>query len=106
MPTVTDTLGNPLTHVALVMSPLSDSSVVVARVECRAGLFLAATSEGAARVLARRTGSGSPFVDLSTSPISLTEFDGTTQSFDFKVSAGAVSAIERDALSVRVTFAP
>jgi hypothetical protein len=106
MSTVTDTLGNPLTHVALVLAESTDSDVVVALVPCEAGRFLSATSDGATRVFCRRTGSGDAFVDLSVSPISLTPFDGEVVSFDFKVEAGAVSSIERDALQVAITFNP
>jgi hypothetical protein len=107
MQSVTDTNNNPLTVVPVVLTEGAESPVIVARVPCTAGMYLAASGDGRAEVLARQTGSGDPFVDISDAPISLTEFDGNVVSFDFKVVAKEISrGIERVALAVRVTYQP
>jgi hypothetical protein len=103
---ITDTNGEPLLYVNLRLDEGADSVVVVARVPCVAGKFLASDGDGRAQVLARRTGSGDTFADIADDPISLTEFDGQTVDFDFKVHAGTVTGLERVALPVRVTFNP
>ena len=106
MKQITDTSGNPLTHVALVQAPSAQSGVIVILVPCASGQYLAATDDANAQVLARLTGSGASFQDIGVTPISLTLFDGTVQSFDVKVQTGAVSAPTRASLPVRVTYAP
>lgn len=106
MEAFTDADGNTLSHVALVLAPAQASAVVVARVPCEAGRYLAASAGAASRVEARRTGSGDPFVDLAVAPISLTPYAGGLVSFDFRVTALSPSARVRDALEVRATFNP
>ncbi len=106
MSRITDTDGNPLTHVALVQQPETVSAVIVVRVACAAGQYLAVSAEPTARVLARRTGSGNAFVDLADEPISLTEFDGLEVTFDLKVSTSATASRTRVALPVKVTYQP
>jgi hypothetical protein len=104
---ITDTGGAPLIYINLTLEAAHDSVVIVGRVPCRAHQFLTASpSLSAASVLARRTGSGDPFVDLGSAPVDLTPYDGTTVSFDFKVRAAAVTGFERVALPVRVSFNP
>jgi hypothetical protein len=103
---ITDTAGVPLTAVNLSLAAESDSTVLVGRVACAAGLYLAGSSEGAAQVLARRTGSGDSFVDLAVSPIDLSPHAGETVSFDFKVHAGSIEGRAFVALPVRVTPNP
>lgn len=103
---ITDTTGQPLLFANLRLDAEAESSVIVARIPCRAGRYLTASGDARAGVLARRTGSEDDFVGLSTDPISLTEFDGEVIDFDFKVSAGSVTGLERVALPVRVTFNP
>lgn len=104
---ITDTSGAPLLYVNLHLSENSESVIVVARVPCAAGKFLAGPADESAQVLARRTGSGDSFVNLATSPIDLSAWAGSTISFDFKVHALAVSAgLHHVALRVRVTFNP
>lgn len=103
---ITDTSGQPLLYVNLRLDENTDSVVIVARVPCLAGKFLASAVDARAAVLARRTGSGDAFVDLADAPISLTEFDGEAVEFDFKVHAGNVTGLQRVALAVRVTFNP
>ncbi|MBA3242647.1 MAG: hypothetical protein H0T60_15585 [Acidobacteria bacterium] len=101
---ITDTNDQPLLYVNLRLGEGADSVVIIGRVPCRAGRFLATDSDTRAQVLARRTGSGNAFVDIADAPIDLTEFDGETVEFDFKVSAGEVTGLERVALPVRVTY--
>lgn len=103
---ITDTADNSLLYVNLRLDEGADSVVIVARIPCKSGLKLATNSDGRASVLARRTGSGDPFVNIATSPIDLTPYDGTNTDFDFKVHAGSVTGLERVALPVRVTFNP
>lgn len=103
---ITDTNGEPLLYVNLSLTENADSVVIAALVPCKAGKYLASNSDAGAQVLARRTGSGGSFVDIATSPIDLTPYDGETVSFDFKVHSNSVSGLERVALPVRVTFNP
>lgn len=104
---ITDTSGQPLLYVNLHLSENSESVVIVARIPCAAGLYLAATESASARVMARRTGSGDAFADLATDPISLAAWDGSSIDFDFKVEALSVSSgLVRLALPARVTARP
>ena len=107
MPNVTDTAGNPLTQISLVLPESSESAVIVIRVVGVAGMFLTADATASAQVLARRTGSGAAFADIDAAPISLTPWAGQSVDFDVKISAGAVSGgIVRVGVPVRVTFNP
>jgi hypothetical protein len=101
---ITDTSGNPLTHVALVQAPSSESGVIVIRVPCSTGQKLKADAGADARVLARLTGSGASFQDIGVTPISLTPYADSVVSFDVKIQTGAVSQPARAALPVRVTY--
>lgn len=103
---VTDTAGAPVSLISLSLAASSSSAVVELLVPCVAGMYLAASSEAGARVLARRTGSGEAFADLSTSPVLLTPWAGQSVAFDFQVAAGAVEGRAFMALPVRVTFNP
>jgi hypothetical protein len=104
---ILDTAGQPLLFINLHMAENSDSVVIVASIPCAAQKFLAGPADGSARVMARRSGSGDPFVDLSISPIDLTPFAGTSVLFDFKVHSLAVATgMVCLALPVRVTFRP
>lgn len=103
---ITDTSGQPLLYVNLRLDEGADSVVIVARIPCRAGKFIATDNDARASVLARRTGSGDAFVNVADDPIDLTPYDGTNTDFDFKVRAGSVTGLERVALPVRVTFNP
>ena len=103
---ITDTTGQPLLYVNLRLEENTDSLVVVARVPCSAGRYLASEASDSAQVFARRTGSGAAFVDIAADPMSLTPWAGETVEFDFKVQAGSVAGLARVALPVRVTYQP
>jgi hypothetical protein len=103
---VTDTNGNPLAYVPLVVEEETESAVLVIRVVCVAGMFLTAAESASARVLVRRTGTSDAFVSIAHAPVDLSPDAGQTVDFDLKVSAGAVAGFERVALAVRVTSAP
>lgn len=103
---VTDSNGAAVTLLSMSLAENTESSVIVIRVPCLAGQFLAADGEPAAQVLARLTGSGAAFVDISAAPIDLTPHAGQTVEFDLKVAAGAVTGVNRVAISVRVTYNP
>jgi hypothetical protein len=103
---ITDTAGQPLIYVNLRLDENTDSVVIVALIPCKANTFLASDSDGRASVLARRTGSGAAFQDISALPIDLTPYDGTTESFDFMVHSNSVTGLERVALPVRRTANP
>lgn len=106
MPDITDTIGAPLTSVSVLMDEGTDSPVLTALVPCLANRWLTTSDEAACRVLARLTGSGDPFEDIADNPVDLTPYDGTTQSFDFKLHAEAVAGLVHVALPVRVTANP
>ncbi|MGB8509681.1 MAG: hypothetical protein WCD76_14945 [Pyrinomonadaceae bacterium] len=106
MSAITDTNGAPLTAVNLSLAAESDSAVLVGRVPCAAGLYLASSSESAAQVRARRTGSGDAFVDLAVSPIDLSPHAGETVSYDFRIHAGNIEGRAFVAVPVRVTPNP
>lgn len=102
---VTDTTGAAVTILSSGVRQNSDSPVIALLMPCTTGMSLTADAAPAAQVLARRTGSGDPFVDVSTSPIDLSPWNGTTQSFDFKFHGAAFSGlIKRVALPVRVKY--
>lgn len=106
MTSITDTNDAALTSVSLVLTESTSSGVLVIRVPCQAGQYLASTVDSLAQVLARRTGSGAAFVDIAVAPILLTPYAGSTVEFDVKVSAQAVTGLQRVALPVRVTYTP
>ena len=102
---VTDTNGVAITVLSMSVQQNSDTSVLVVEVPCTAGMSLTCNGDPSASVLMRRTGSGDAFQDIATSPISLTPYAGTTQSFDLKIHAGAFSGLlKRVSLPVRVKF--
>ena len=107
MMNVLDINDYPLTYVAITLHEI-ETLILVVRVPCLAGMFLTAdVPEESANVLveARATGSGDPFVAISTSPLSLTFFDDPTD-FDIRVQTGDVDGLKRVAIRVRVTFNP
>lgn len=60
------------------------------RVNCRTGLSLASESVSDLLVEAKHEDDSS-WVNLETTPIDLTAFDGTRQNFDVRLTAAAVS---------------
>lgn len=105
---ITDINGNPLSSISFPLNESTESAVLVGLVRVAGpGLYLACRSDGGpAVVMARKTGSGDPFVDIAATPIDLTPYDGDTPAFDFKVVAEAVAASAPAALSVVVTPNP
>lgn len=97
-----DENDQPLTGLHYTLAPGQVSAVSVVKVMARAGLRLIAEDSDAARVLARRSGTADAFQDLADSPISLTPWAGTWQTFDIKVEAGAI-AIAGAAVRVRAS---
>lgn len=106
MSVIKDTAGNTITLLNLTLTESVDSAVLVIRVPCTAGLFLTADNDARLAVKARENGSGDPFVNIASSPIDLTPYDGTDQDFDLKVTPAAVTGFERVAVPVRVTTNP
>lgn len=76
------------------------------RVPCAAGKWLAAGSDTAAKIEARRHGTADAYTDLAAAPVDLTPYGGETVKFDFRVTGLSVSVSARAALPVRVTFNP
>lgn len=106
MKQITDTTGAAITVVAMSLIENTESAVLVVRVPCLAGQYLAADGDASAQVLARRTGTLASFLDISSTPISLTPYAGQTVEFDLKVKALAVVGLKRVAIPVRVTYSP
>jgi hypothetical protein len=86
-----DSAGSALSFVPVEVDEGATTPVFVASVPCVAGRVLKADPDAGLTVEARRTGSGAPFVNIATAPVDLTPFAPATVSFDFRITAGAVS---------------
>lgn len=72
------------------------NSVFSLRIECRTSYFLKATVVADLAVEARPLGSAT-WIDIETTPIDLSAYNGTLQTFEFRLSADNVASItERD----------
>lgn len=67
------------------------------------GKLAVAGAVGGVVVKARRAGTSDPFVNVSTTVISLTPYIGTSVDFDFQVTAGVTPAVLS---SIRLGYAP
>lgn len=101
----TDTAGAKLSLVPFDVDEGETTPVFVARVPCHAGRTLAADPDAGLTVEARPTASGDPFVDIAAAPYDLTPFDGETVSFDFRLTAGAVSDSSPLQAVIRLAYA-
>jgi hypothetical protein len=101
----TDSAGVSLSFVSVEVDEGATTPVFVAKVPCRAGRVLTADPDSGLTVTARRTGTGAAFADIASAPVDLTPFDGLTVSFDFKVTAGAVSANSPLQAVVKIAYA-
>jgi hypothetical protein len=97
---ITDTSGTQIALLNYLQGENADSGVAIIRIDCHAGYFLKADANSFGSVTARPHGSGS-YVDIHTSPISLSPFDGTQHDFDIKVHSGGTPS--NTAIQVRVT---
>lgn len=103
---ILDTNGIPISALPVSLVENSDSLPVTIRVECVAGRYLASAGHASAQVLARRSGTGDAYADLSVSPLDLTPYDGEIIDFDLKLHAGAVASMLLAAIRLRVTPNP
>lgn len=106
MRSITDIAGVAITVLSMSLASGAESAAIVIQVPCLAGQFIVADGDASATVLARVQGIGTSFVNIATSPIALTPYNGQTVSFELKVSAGAVTGLKRLAIPVRVTYQP
>jgi len=102
---VLDAGNQPLTFINLQQAESSDSQIFVIRIPCASGQFLTADDVTEARVMVRPFGVGS-YVDVQSSPIDLTPYDGTIQDFEMKFHTTSVTGIVPVVIDVRVTYQP
>ncbi len=103
---ITDTNGAVVSNVPIEIAEGEESQIVVARIPCVAGYYLAAEENATVTVLARVTGSGASFADIADEPVDLSPYADGLVSFDFKVSAGLVTEMQLLSVAVRVTRNP
>lgn len=101
----TDSLGSALGAVPIQVDEGATTPVFVALVPAAAGRTLEASPDAGLSVEARPTGSGLSFVNIAATPYDLTPFDGLTVAFDFRITAGAVSADSPLQAVVRLAYA-
>lgn len=75
-----------------------EAKILSVRLDCRTGYVLSA--ESPMTVEARLAGD-TPWVDIKTSPISLTTWNGTRQTFEIRVTAGSTTTRERHEVRIR-----
>lgn len=92
--------GNPISSFSTLIES-GDVQTYNLRVECRAGYSFYAEVVSDLTLEAKRT-LDSSWVDIETTPIDLSPWDGTTQNFQFRVTAGTVTELFRKAFSLRV----
>lgn len=102
---VTNDDGTPLLYVNARVTEGSEMAFT-GNVPCRAGMFLSATQDAAAKIEARRSGTADAFADLEAAPISLTPYAGSVIKFDFRVTGLPVTTSARASLPVKVTYNP
>ena len=70
-------------------------------IECNTGYYLRGSVVAGLALEAKHNLSGT-WVDLETTPIDLSGWDGTDQEFDFRVTAGTITARDRVSFNISV----
>lgn len=103
MSAITDTNDVPVTYLNFSQQESSDSAVFTLKVPCKTGQELKADTNATVSIFGRPAGVGS-YVNLNSSPISLTPYAGTNQAFDLFVRTGAVSGLISTAVALRAAY--
>lgn len=77
------------------------STTFSALVDCWTGYVLTGETVAGVTIEARRNGSGS-WVNVVTSPIALDAYDGTQQNYQFRITAGTVTAVSRNLIRLLI----
>lgn len=104
MSQIMDTSNNPLTYLYFLLTESTDGSTVIVRAPGGPGRYLKADDDPTLRVLGRRAGTADAYVDLATSPLSLSWADPAD--VQIKPHANSVTALEQKAVTVRSTVNP
>lgn len=101
---ITDTSDQPITYLYFLLTESSDGPVVVVRAPGGPGRYLKADDDSLLRILGRRAGSADAFVDLFSSPLSLSWADPAD--VEVKAHANATAGAEYKTVRVRSTHNP
>ena len=95
-----DIHGSPLYSVAMAIGP-DDELTAEIKVACKEGNFLRGTVVPGVTVSAKHEGGGH-WVNIETTPIDLTPWDGDTEKFLIRFATGAIPAFDRVSFSLTV----
>ena len=96
-----NTAGVQILSSTFAVRNLTDESLTI-RIDCETGYSLSSQATADAAVEVRRVGDV-PWVNLETTPISLTPWDGTQQDFEIRVTAGTITSFMRRYIPIRVS---
>lgn len=100
-----DATGVELSFVPVEVDEGETTPVFVAQVPCKAGRVLRAEPDAGLTVEARRTGTADAWQNIAAAPLALTPYAPATVSFDFRITAGAVSALSPLQATIRRDYA-
>lgn len=95
-----DTDDNRIFSVAFAVESEQAATAMI-RVDCNAGYYLRGEAVANLTVEARADGDVS-WIDIETTPIDLTPYDGTFQDFELRFTAPEITAFSRAAFSLSV----
>lgn len=93
---------NPISSFAMAIDSAGVATLQI-RVECRTGYKLRCETVADLAVEAKRHVDSS-YINLETTPIDLSAYDGSRQNFDVRLTASTVSVLTRE--NFKITVAP
>jgi hypothetical protein len=95
-----DTDDNPISSYSMSVSS-GAAPVLQIRADCKTGYSLSCETVADLAVEARKLGD-TVWINIETTPISLAAYDGTRQTFEIRMTAAVVTAIQTRNFKIRV----
>lgn len=96
-----DTADNPISSFSMSIESAAVQTLTL-RIECRTSYFLSCETVADLAVEGRKAGDVT-WINLETTPIDLSAYNGTRQNFEIRLTAASVAAIQRRDFSIRVS---